>query len=72
MTVFFQDHETEDVIFKTEDSPVIPNVGESVRLENVWYKVTERTFYYEHLITMDNNSCTIWVKPLNKRRKRQP
>lgn len=72
MTVFFQYHETEDVIFRTEDSLVIPNVGESVRLENVWYKVTERTFYYKHLTTMDANSCTIWVKPLNKRRKRQP
>lgn len=65
MTVFFQDHETEDVIFKTEDSPVIPNVGESVRLEKVWYKVTERTFYYKHLTSrMDGNSCTIWVKPI--------
>ena len=62
MTVFFQDPETEDVIFQTEDSPIVPNVGESVRIENKWYDVVERTFYYEHLVTMDSNSCTIWVK----------
>lgn len=64
MTVFFQDHETEDVIFQTEDSPIVPNVGESVRIENKWYDVVERTFYYKHLTNMDSNSCTVWVKPL--------
>ena len=63
MMVFFQDQDTEDVIFRTEDSPVIPNVGESVRLENRWYEVVERTFYYKHLTRMDDNSCTVWVKP---------
>ena len=63
MTVFFQDPETEDVIFQTEDSPIVPNVGESVRIENMWYDVVERTFYYEHLsAAMDDNSCTVWVK----------
>lgn len=64
MRVFFQDPDTENVIFHTEDSPVIPNVGEDVRLEMDWYKVVERTFYYKHLTTMDDNSCTVWVKPL--------
>lgn len=63
MTIFFQDKDTEEVIFRTEDSTVIPNVGEEVRLEMDWYKVVERTFYYKHLTTMDDNSCTIWVKP---------
>ena len=65
MTVFFQDKESEDVLFRTEDSPCIPNVGENVMIENVWYKVVERSFYYKHLNVMDNNSCTLWVKPLN-------
>ena len=64
MTIFFQDKDTEDVIFRTEDSHVIPNVGEDVRLEQEWYRVVERTFYYKHLTTMDDNSCTVWVKPL--------
>ena len=64
MTIFFQDQDSEDVIFRTIDSPVIPNVGEDVRLEMDWYKVVERTFYYKHLATMDDNSCTVWVKPL--------
>lgn len=64
MRVFFQDPDTEYVIFHTEDSPVIPNVGESVRLEQEWYRVVERTFYYKHLTRMDDNSCTVWVKPL--------
>ena len=64
MTVFFQDQESEDVLFQTEDSLCIPNVGENVMIEKVWYEVVERTFYYKHLITMDDNSCTLWVKPL--------
>lgn len=64
MIIFFQDPDSERVIFRTEDSPVIPNVGEDVRLEMDWYKVVERTFYYKHLNTMDDNSCTVWVKPL--------
>ena len=64
MTVFFQDQESEDVLFQTDDCPCIPNVGESVMIENAWYEVVERTFYYKHLITMDDNSCTLWVKPL--------
>lgn len=63
MTIFFQDKDTEEVIFRTEDSPAIPNVGEEVRLERYWYKVVERTFRYKHLNTLDDNSCTIWVKP---------
>lgn len=63
MIIFFQDKDTEEVIFRTEDSPVIPNVGEDVRLEQEWYRVVKRTFYYKHL-TMDDNSCTVWVKPL--------
>lgn len=65
MTIFFQDKDTEVVIFRTEDSPVIPNVGEEVRLERYWYKVVERTFSYKHLTAaMDDNSCTVWVKDL--------
>lgn len=64
MTVHLQDKETENVLFRTEDSPCIPNVGEDVMIENEWYKVLERTFYYKHLNTLDDNSCTLWVKPL--------
>lgn len=64
MTILFQDKNTEEVIFRTEDSPVIPNVGEDVMLEQEWYRVVERTFYYKHLTNMDDNSCTVWVKPL--------
>jgi len=61
MTVFFQDKD-EFVLFRTEDSPVIPITGESVRIEGKWYKVIDRTFYYKHLKNMDSNSCTIWVE----------
>lgn len=64
MTILFQNQVTEEVIFRTEDSSAIPNVGEDVMLGWDWYKVVERTFYYKHLITMDDNRCTVWVKPL--------
>ena len=62
MKVFFQDNETEDVLYRIEDSHVIPNVGESVCINKAWYEVVERTFYYENLAFVDDNSCTIWIK----------
>lgn len=62
MTIFFQDQETAECLLRTEDSSVIPDVGESVMIENKWYEVVERTFYYKHLTVMDDNSCTLWVK----------
>lgn len=66
MTIFFQDQETEDVIYQTnpEDSPIVPNIGETVRIWDKWYEVVERTFYYVHLIRSEDNSCTIWIKEL--------
>ena len=59
MRVFFQDTDTEDVLFKAEDAPAIPNVGESVMIDTIWYVVTERTF---HCNNGSGYSCTLWVK----------
>lgn len=59
MTIFIQDSKSEDVIYYIEDSNVVPNVGESVKIEDKWYKVKERTFYYDYL---KSNSCTLWVE----------
>lgn len=65
MTLFIQDYETEDVMFQTEDFNVVPNKGESLMLDGKWYDVVERTFSFKHLTTIDNNSCTLFVKPCN-------
>ena len=62
MTLFFQDYETKNVMFQTNDFNVVPNKGESLMLEGIWYKVVERVFSFEHLIFNDNNSCTLFVK----------
>lgn len=66
MTIFFQDQETEDVIYQTntEDSPIVPNMSETVRIWDKWYEVVERTFYYVHLRRSEDSSCTIWIKEL--------
>ena len=59
MRVFFQDMDTEDVLFTTEEAFAIPNVDESVLIDDTtWYVVTERTFYYRYR----RYSCTVWVK----------
>ena len=62
MTLFFQDYDTKNVMFHTNDFNVVPNKGESLMLEGIWYKVVERVFSFEHLIVNDNNSCTLVVK----------
>ena len=56
MTIFFQDKDTEDVLFGIEDATSVPNVGESVMIDTTWYIVTERTFYCN-----SRYSCTLWV-----------
>ena len=63
MTLFIQDNETEDVMFQTEDSNVVPNKGESMMVEGKWYEVVERVFSFKHLTKIDNNSCTLFVRP---------
>ena len=63
MTLFIQDYETEDVMFQTNDFIVVPNKGESLMLEGNWYKVVERVFSFKHLTVIDDNSCTLFVKP---------
>lgn len=63
MTLFIQDYKTEDVIFQTDDFNVVPNKGESLRLEGKWYKMVERVFSFKHLTVIDSNSCTLFVKP---------
>ena len=63
MTLFIQDYKTEDVMFQTTDFNVVPNKGENLIFEGKWYKVIERVFSFEHLTTIDNNSCTLFVKP---------
>ena len=63
MTLFIQDYETEEVMFQTTDFNVVPNKDESLMLNGKWYKVVERVFSFEHLITIDSNSCTLFVKP---------
>ena len=63
MTLFIQEYDTEDGLFQTTDFNVVPNVGESLMLEGKWYKVVDRVFSFEHLTVIDNNSCTLFVKP---------
>ena len=63
MTLFIQEYKTEDVIFQTKDFNVVPNEGENLMLKGKWYKVVERVFSFEHLTVIDNNSCTLFVKP---------
>jgi hypothetical protein len=63
MTLFIQDNETEDVMFQTEDFNVVPNKGESMMVEGKWYEVVERVFSFKHLTNIDNNSCTLFVRP---------
>lgn len=63
MTLFIQDYETEDGLFKTNDFNVVPNKGENLMIKGEWYTVVERVFSFEHLTVIDNNSCTLFVKP---------
>lgn len=63
MTLFIQDNWNEDVLFQTEDFNVVPNKGESLMIEDKWYKVVERVFSFKHLTNIDSNSCTLFVKP---------
>ena len=55
MTLFIQDHETEDFA-------VVPNKGESLMLDGKWYDVVERIFSFKHLTNIDSNSCTLFVE----------
>jgi hypothetical protein len=61
MTILFQD-ENENILFRTEDSIIAPNVDESVNIEGKWYKVVERVYRYKRLNYMDDNTCYISVK----------
>ena len=63
MTLFIQDYETDDIMFQTKDFNVVPNECEVLMLKGKWYKVVERVFSFEHLTVIDNNSCTLFVKP---------
>lgn len=56
MTIFFQDKDTEDVLFRTEDCTAVPNVGDFVKIDSTWYIVAERGFYCNNRM-----SCTIWI-----------
>lgn len=62
MRVIFKESETGKVIYRTDDSNIIPDVGESVFLEKRLYKVEERTFYYDEKKVSKQNSCTLWVR----------
>lgn len=62
MRVIFKDVEKEKVIFRTDDANIIPNVGESVVIENRLYKVEERTFYYGDGKVRKQHFCTLLVK----------
>jgi len=62
MKLYIQDYETEDILFQTEDFNVVPNKGESLRLDCKWYDVVERVFSFKHLTNIDFNSCSLFVK----------
>lgn len=62
MRVIFKESETKKVIFRTDDANIIPDVGESVFLENRLYKVEERTFYYNGRKVPPKNFCILLVK----------
>ena len=57
MTIFFQDKDTEEVLFRAEERTAIPNVREFVKIDSTWYIVSERNFYFNNKMS----SCTIWV-----------
>ena len=62
MRVIFKDVETGKVIYRTDDSNIIPYIGESVVIENRLYKVEERTFYYNGRKVPPKDFCTLLVK----------
>lgn len=66
MTLFIQDYETKDVMFQTNDFNAVPDKGENLLLRGKWYTVVGRVFSFEHLTTIDNNSCSLFVKPWEK------
>ena len=63
MTLFIRDYETNKFMFQTTDFNVVPNEGECLMLEGEWYEVVEREFSFKHLRVIDDNSCTLFVKP---------
>lgn len=66
MTLYIQLYDDiEECIFSTDDVIGIPNVNESIMVNNKWYDVVERCFYFKHLKHIDSNSCTIFVKEHN-------
>ena len=59
MIVYFQDYNTDKVLI----APVmdfIPNVGERVDIDKIWYVVVERTFHIDRCVAC--TTCTIYVK----------
>ena len=67
MTLFIQDYDTEDVMFQTEDFNAVPSKGECLMLDGKWYEVIDRVFSFKHLTTIDDNSCTLFIKPYDQR-----
>lgn len=61
MTIYIQHKDTEDVLFRIEDTVTIPNIGESIMINTTWYIVTERTFYC-NVYCNGRYSCTLWVR----------
>lgn len=63
MTLYIRDYETQNIMFLTDDFNVIPNKGEELLLRGEWYTVVKRVFSFKHFTAIENNSCTLFVKP---------
>lgn len=67
MTLFIQDYDTEDVMFQTEDFNAVPNKLECIILDGKWYEVIDRVFSFKHLTTIEDNSCSLFIKHYDQR-----
>lgn len=60
---FIQDDNTEDVLYSSNGCYFVPNVGESIILNDKWYTVTNRVFCYNTLPHGTRTAeCSIFVK----------
>lgn len=64
MKILIEDNDTDVLLFKTEDTSIVPNEGETLIINSKMYSVIVRVFEYS--ITSDNE-CTLRVKELRKK-----
>ena len=62
MTLYVQEDITEDVLAVIDDAAAVPNVGESIFLDNCWYEIESRIFAFRN----NNDSASVFVKLLKE------